>query len=96
MILLKMVTEMRTFKVGDQVVFIRDNREGGSSVGAKGDEATVIEYHNNTSGYYARILRVRMKSGRTKGASWWCHEDDIRVSELTYDPNQQGDTDEDI
>lgn len=91
-----MEIKMKTFKSGDQVVFIKDNKEGGPSVGAKGDEATVLEYHFHNSGYYARILKVRMKSGRTKGASWWCHEDDIRILELTYDPNQQGDTDEDI
>lgn len=85
---------MEKFKPDERVVLTTNNRFGGPGCGAKGDTGTVVRYHSDKS-LHPKTIMVSLSTHHGVH-SWWCHENDLATLVITYDPMQQGDTDEDI
>lgn len=85
---------MEKFRPGEEVVLISHNRFGGPGCGEKGVTGVVIKYHSDKN-VHPKTLMVNIYT-LSRNLNWWCHEDDLEPVMISYDPLQQGDTDDDI
>lgn len=94
------------WKVGDEFVFINDNRLGGSEYGTPGDRGVItdVNYVNHFSEvrfHYVSIVTTERRQAYREEmlhdqTAIWAYIGDIRPLIVAYEADQEADDDEDL